>query len=517
MEKAMNNLPSVLPETVGISSDVLLLVMKKLSELKYVNSIVILRHGRSVLEAWQAPYRRETPHQLFSLSKSFTSCAIGLAQAEGKLKITDRLISFFPEYDDCITDPRMRSVTLLDLLTMRSGHLVCATKYMSRQPDFIKAYLSSPLDTEPGICFAYNSGATYMLSAVIRQITGENVREYLIPRLFEPLRISPGIWECCPRGINLGGWGLSLTTGDLAKFAQLLLQHGKWNGRQLIPADYLAEATQKHADNSMNENPDWKLGYGYQFWISQYGYRGDGASGQLALILEKQDLCIAVTSCLNNMQELLDIFWNELIPHLHNEPLPENPEASQRLQEYTSKWKIHPPETVMPEEPTDTIFRFQSNLAGIRQCEVSFGEQCCSWTFLTDRGTEQLRAGFGHFEYSVFKLTEKFPHPAVAYAVWTNKNTLEIHSFICDGTYQDIWTVDFSAREEPLKNPLLPQVIRGEFSCEAKSPTFPGRRRASDAVIPPATQSPRQTSENEKRRQDSSCRQAEERYYIASA
>ena len=456
----MNGFLQTSPESAGISSEILLDMMRKLNALEYVNSVIVLRHGRSVLEAWQEPYRREMPHQLFSLSKSFTSCAVGLAQAEGRLKITDKLVSFFPEYDSCITDPRMRDVTLEDLLTMRSGHLVCATRYMLKEQDFIRAYLASPLDTEPGTRFAYNSGATYMLSAVIRQVTGENVREYLMPRLFEPLRISPGIWDCCPRGINLGGWGLSLTTDDLAKFAQLLLQHGRWNGRQLLPADYLAEATRKHSDNSMNESPDWKLGYGYQFWISQHGYRGDGASGQLAVVLEEQDLCIAVTSCLSNMQNLLDVFWTELVPHLHDGPLPENPEAYRALREYAANWKIPTPEARTPENPAGARFRFRDNPAGIRQCEVSFGGNCCSLTFFTDRGTEQLRAGFGHFEYSLFQLTDRRPHPVAAYAVWTDKDKLEIRSFICDGIFRDIWTVDFSDLEEPLKNQAVCSCFR---------------------------------------------------------
>ena len=440
------------PESVGISSAVLLNMMKKLAELEYVNSVIILRHGRLILECWQAPYGRETPHQLFSLSKSFTSCAIGLAQAENRLKITDKLISFFPEYDDRVTDPRMRNVTLEDLLTMRSGHLRCATDYMLGKQDFVGAYLASPLDAAPGSRFSYNSGATYMLSAVIRKVTGENVREYLMPRLFEPLRISPGIWECCPKGINLGGWGLSLTTGDLAKFAQLLLQRGQWQGRRILPADYLADAARKQADSSEWQDPDWKLGYGYQFWVSRHGYRGDGAAGQFALILEEQDMCIAVTSCLNDTQNLLNVFWNELIPHLHDAPLPEDPEAYRELREYAAGLKIVPPVTEIAGKPVGARFRFRENAAGIRQCEISFGERCCSLTFLTDRGMEQLRAGFGHFEYSVLQLTDERPHPVAAYAVWTDAGTLEIHTLILDGIYREIWTVDFGDPEEPLKN-----------------------------------------------------------------
>ncbi|MBO4632341.1 MAG: serine hydrolase, partial [Lentisphaeria bacterium] len=248
------------------------------------------------------------------------------------------------------------------------------------------------------------------------------------------------------------GWGLSLTTDDLAKFAQLLLQHGQWNGQQILPTDYLAEATVKQADNSMNEEPDWKQGYGYQFWISRHGYRGDGASGQLAVILEDQELCIAVTSCLSNMQNLLNVFWDELIPYLKSEPLPEEPEAYRELQEYIADLKIQPQAGRVTGKPVNACFRFQENPAGIRQCDVSFGENCCSLSFLTSHGPEQLRAGFGHFEYSVLQLTDTRPHRVAAYAVWLNSSELEIYSFICDGIYRDIWTINFSDPEEPLKN-----------------------------------------------------------------
>lgn len=261
-------------------------------------------------------------------------------------------------------------------------------------------------------------------------------------------------------GINLGGWGLSLTTDDIAKFTQLLLQHGQWEGRQLIPADYLADATRKQADNSMNENPDWKQGYGYQFWVSQHGYRGDGAAGQLAVVLEEQQLCIAVTSCLADMQGLLNVFWTELIPHLKDDPLPEEPNAWRELQEYVADWRIRPLEAAMRGKAVWSVFHFQDNPAGISQCDISFGQNGCALTFLTSKGQEQLRAGFGHFEHSVIQLTDTRPHPVAAYAIWLNEHTLEIHSFICDGIFRDIWTVDFSNPEEPLKNRILCSCFR---------------------------------------------------------
>ena len=483
----MKSFPQVSPESAGVSSKALLNMMKKLSGLKYLNSIIVLRHGRSILECFLEPYECNTPHQLFSLSKSFVSCAVGLAQSEGRLKLSDTLISFFPEYDGCVTDPRMRKATLRDLLTMRSGHLVGAEDYMLGKQDFVKAYLASPLDTEPGTRFTYNSGATYMLSAVIRKVTGENVREYLMPRLFEPLRISPGIWETCPKGIDLGGWGFYLTTGDLAKFAQLLLQHGEWQGRQILPPDYLAEAVSKQADNSMNENPDWKLGYGYQFWISKYGYRGDGAGGQLAVILEDQDLCIAATSSMNNMQELLNIFWDELVPHLKPDPLPEAPEDWLALKNYAAALKIPVPAAENGQRRAAASFCFRENTAGVRQCDISFGDDCCALTFHYGAGMEQLRAGFGHFEYSVLRLTDSMPRRTAAYALWTAPDVLEIHSFICDGIVRYVWTVDFSDREEPVRSRNICGCFHTKFpkliSVSPKTERKPSEFFSSDKTI----------------------------------
>ena len=456
----MYTFPTASPESMGVSSSRLLNLMKKLSELEYMNSVIILRNGHSILECWQSPYERETPHQLFSLSKSFTSCAIGFAQAEGLLKLTDKLISFFPEYADIVTDRKMPDVSLEDLLTMRSGHSSCATKYLFGQQDYIKAFLASELDTVPGTTFVYNSAATYMLSAVINKVTGENVREYLTPRLFKPLGIVPGIWECCPKGINLGGWGLYLTTDDLAKFAQLLLQHGKWNGKQIIPDQYLAEATSKHADNSMNTLPDWQQGYGYQFWISRHGYRGDGAAGQLALILEEYNLCIAATSCLADMQKLLDVFWDELLPYLNPDPLPEDMQEYQKLQKYVDDFRIQLPENSIEKKYVNACFLFEDNTAGIQKCEVISNENRCVLTFYTKKGIEQLQAGFGHFEFSVIQLTDVMPHPVAAFAVWENPNTLKVSSFIRDGIYRDVWTIDFSDKEKPVKHQAFCNCFR---------------------------------------------------------
>ena len=301
-----------------------------------------------------------------------------------------------------------------------------------------------------------------MLAAVIKKITGLNVREYLMPRLFEPMSINPGIWECCPEGINCGGWGLYMTTGDLAKFAQLLLQKGFWNGKQLVPADYLAEATRKHADNSKNIPPDWKLGYGYQFWMSQHGYRGDGAAGQYVIILPEHDIAIAMTSCIGYMQDILTAIWEELIPAVSDKALPEDAESCRKLNDFCSNM-------FLPCTPGDITLRgkntswvFAENPQQIKSCQITFGDDSCSLTFDGPHGIEQLRAGFGFFIKNTIRLTDLAAHPTIASAAWKDDHTLEIRSFITDGIYRDIWVIDFNDTAEPLKNTVLCSCFRPE-------------------------------------------------------
>ena len=293
------------PESVGIPSRALLHLLDELEKVEFIHYFSILRHGRVCMEAVRKPFEMDTPHQLFSVSKSFTSAAVGIAAGEGRLDTGDRLIDFFPEYAKT-AHPRMARTRLSDLLSMQSGFAECpAAKMLESGEDWVKYYLSLVPDKEPGSFFHYVSAATFMLAAVIKRVTGLNVREYLMPRLFEPLGIVPGVWESTPQGVNYGGWGLYLKPRDLMKFGKLLLDGGKYAGRQLIPADYLAEAVKKHADNSMNTNPDWKLGYGWQFWRSTYGYRCDGASGQYAVVVPEHDLVVTTLAAVTNMQQIL--------------------------------------------------------------------------------------------------------------------------------------------------------------------------------------------------------------------
>ncbi|TCC33468.1 class C beta-lactamase-related serine hydrolase [Kribbella sindirgiensis] len=180
------------------------------------------------------------------------------------------------------------------------------------------------MEHEPGTVFAYNSGATYMLSAILQRLTGENLLDYLRPRLFEPLGATEATWQLSKEGIVVGGWGLSLNTESLACFGQLLLQHGEWNGEQVVPAEWFEAATSRQVPNDNESNPDWKQGYGFQFWRGRHNtYRGDGAFGQFILVFPEYDAVLITTSATGDMQAILNTAWDYLLPALEGKEAPE--------------------------------------------------------------------------------------------------------------------------------------------------------------------------------------------------
>jgi hypothetical protein len=257
------------PEAHGVSSKGLAAAISALEGFSSINSVMIMRHGVVLAEGWWHPYAPQYPHKLFSLSKSFTSTAIGMAIAEGLFTLDDPLSRYFRDKMPAELTPRLEAMTVRHLLTMSSGHACCplaAIVHSEHRRDWQRGFFAMPLAHDPGSRFAYNSTATYMLAALIYRRAGMNVLDYLMPRLFAPLGIAQPTWDCCPAGINIGGWGLKLCTEDIAKFGQLYLQQGQWQGQQIVPAEWVAMATSKQISNDMNKEPDWKQGYGFQFW-----------------------------------------------------------------------------------------------------------------------------------------------------------------------------------------------------------------------------------------------------------
>ena len=274
------------PESQGLSSRALIAFLDATTAANIeLHSLMVLRRGVVVAEGWWTPYGPDRPHMLFSLSKSFTSSAVGMAVAEGRLSVEDKVVSFFPDDLPDVVSDHLAAMTVRDLLIMGTGH---ETEPPLRFSDgnWVRDFLAHPVEHAPGTKFLYNTPATYIQAAIIEKITGESLLDYLTPRLFEPLGIESPTWQRSPQGICTGGFGLSVRTEDIAKFGQLYLQQGEWEGRQLIEREWVRTATSKQIENGSDPERDWTQGYGYQFWRSRHdAYRGDGAFGQYCVVV----------------------------------------------------------------------------------------------------------------------------------------------------------------------------------------------------------------------------------------
>ncbi len=292
-----------------------------------VHGVMIVKDGAVIYSHWQSKGAPNVPHVLHSVSKTFTATAVGLAIAEGRLNLTDKVVSFFPDKLPNEVSDNLMAMTIRDLLTMTCGH--DDEPNQSKREEWVKTFLAHPVKHTPGTFYLYNSLGTYMLSAIVQKVTGEKVLDYLTTRLFEPLHIDKPRWDESPQGISAGGWGLYLKTEDLAKMGQLLLQNGKWKGKQIIPAGWVYEMSKKQVESinpgtrleqaeergMTKETSDWMQGYGYQMWRCRPGcFRADGARGQYIIVVPDKNAVIAITSDVEDLQGELNLVWEKILP-----------------------------------------------------------------------------------------------------------------------------------------------------------------------------------------------------------
>ena len=340
------SLPRSTPEEQGISSAAVRSFIETADkEIHTLHSFMLVRHGKVVAEAWWKPESADKKHILWSLSKSFTSTAVGLAVTEGKLSLEDPVLKFFKDEAPAEPGEHLKVMRVRDLLTMSGGHDV-EPKFSFTEGPSVKGFLAHPVVHKPGTWFRYNTPGSYMLSAIVTKATGSTVLDYLKPRLFEPLGIASPDWEVSAEGYSLGGYGLHIRTEDIAKFGQLYLQKGKWKDQQLLPEKWVEEATAKHVDNSKapsGKTLDWQQGYGFQFWRCQHNaFRGNGRDGQICLVMPEHDAVIAITAQTGQMQKELDLVWEKLLPAFRAEPLAEDSAEHEKLKQTAAQLVAHP-------------------------------------------------------------------------------------------------------------------------------------------------------------------------------
>lgn len=376
--RAAGPLPRGTPEAQGVSSVALAEFVNTLDrQIDGMHSVTVVRHGAVVAEGWWTPYDAEHNHVLYSLSKSFTSTAVGFAVAEGKLSIDDEVLKFFAAEAPAAPSDNLKAMRVRDLLMMSTGH----QDEPPTAPEAVSAqsFLAQPVPHLPGTHFKYNTAATFLQSAIVQQVTGQTVLEFLRPRLFEPLGIAHPVWDTNFQGICLGGYGLRVRTEDIAKLGQLYLQKGTWEGKPLLPAEWVALATSRQTANGSNPRSDWNQGYGFQFWRCRHNaFRGDGAFGQFCVVLPDQDAVVAITSGVKDMQAVLNVIWDKLLPALQSQPLPANPASVRQLQADLSRLQLRPAAGAATSPGAGKIadhkFAFPANAQQLDNLKLAWGD-----------------------------------------------------------------------------------------------------------------------------------------------
>jgi CubicO group peptidase (beta-lactamase class C family) len=384
------------PESLGIDSQSILdfIAAANASDIQWHN-YVLLRHGKIASQGSWKPFDLNNKHTLYSLSKSFTSTAIGMLVDEGKLKVTEPVINFFKDDLPEVVSDNLKKMTVHHLLTMNTGHNTeCIDKFRSSNDKWSKIFLHHDVPNEPGSKFMYNTPATYMLGAILHKVTGKTVSEYLKPRLFDKLEIKDYDWEVNKEGLNMAGWGLRLNPKDIAKFGQLYLQKGKWNGNQIISERWVAEATKKQTTSNPGDS-DWSQGYGYQFWRCKHNlYRGDGAFGQYCIVIPDQDAVMVVNSESGNLQKNMTIIYDTILKGMKSTPMKENKELVKQLRNAENSLAIKPIQNkAKPILPAQIEFLMADNAFELSKAIITDKASHYLLSFHTSNEVLEIKAG----------------------------------------------------------------------------------------------------------------------------
>lgn len=498
-------------DSQGVSSQGILQFLAAAAKANYeLHSLMVTRHGCVVAEGWWAPYRRNAVHSLYSVSKSFVSTAIGFAVAEGILKLSDSIVRIFPDKLPRKITANLATLNVKQLLTMSVGHAKDPIKVMTQEEDWVRAFLLTPIERAPGSEFVYNSGATYMLSAIIQKLSGQVLIDYLEPRLFRPLEIKDKEWERCPLGINTGGWGLSLTTESLAKFGQFYLQGGFWNGRQILPQSWIEEATQAQIQQTATWSPitnahavsavdtienlqktsDFYQGYGYQFWRCRHSaYRALGAFGQHCIVLPEQDAVITITSrTTDNQADLLNLVWEHILPAMRDGDLRDDMTSNARLKRELAAPALSVPagSGVHGAVEKKALYRLEPNSLNAEEVTFRFHNESCTFCLKTSEGMAEITCAMGKWMDSIttmpgtppkfLTVSDVRPVKVAAAGWWKNENTFEMQWRFYETPHYDtvvchfernLVTIEFrnSISEYSKEVPETRPILRGHMSA----------------------------------------------------
>ena len=330
------------PIKAGIPAEAIHRFLDRLEHYQvYMHSVLIMRHNKLVAEGYYAPYRADTLHRMFSICKTMNALAVGLLHEEGRLCLTDTVVSYFPDKVPSDVHPFIAQMTIRDLLMMRTCHASTTYKHdMSKE--WVESFFTTPPTHKPGTVFHYDTSAAHVLCVLVERLTGKPMLDYLREKVLDKIGWSKDSYVLKnPWGDSQGGSGLMATPRDLLLLARLLLQEGNYNGEQLLPRDFIREMTSNLTPNAITGGVISEAqGYGYQLWRTRHdGFVCYGMGGQLAVCLPKQDLILVTTAdtqgCGGGNDLIYNSFYEEILPALDTAPCTADKEAAETARLYT--------------------------------------------------------------------------------------------------------------------------------------------------------------------------------------
>ena len=449
-------LPRALPQERGVDPRGIVDFLSAVDDAGIeLHSFMLYRQGAVVAEAFWQPYSARRMHVQHSATKSWTATAVGLLVDDGRLKLDDKVVSFFPELCPPHISANLAAMTVEDLLTMRTGHRrgISGGAWRNLQSSWVEAFLQEPVDEPPGQSFIYSSASSFMLSAIVTRVSGQTMQALMDERILDFLGLDKLEWDLAPGGYNSGGNGLSCTTEDSLKFGVLHLHQGQWQGRQLLSPQWIAQATRNQVEdvwmgefdgkqylprdkNAANEAQ--REGYGYQWWMTRHGgYYASGVFGQYCMVLPDQDTVLAFTCGLQlGERRLQGAIWEHLFPALGRESA--NPEPAQaHLQSLIDGLHL-PTLPGLCESPQAQVlqgrYAIEPNEDGVKEIGFEFDHGECTFSLVDHRGTHRLRVGFQQPLESITSLTGNYLHhqyqpehtPVIAHGRWTPEGELRM-------------------------------------------------------------------------------------------
>jgi CubicO group peptidase (beta-lactamase class C family) len=429
------------PEDYGVSAAAILAFLDDVaSEGFELHSFMLWRHDHVVAEGWWAPYRADRIHMMHSLTKSVTACAVGLALADGKFRLDDKVVGFFPEHLPATVSDNLAAMTVEDLLTMRTGHaaMVSGSVWRPIKTSWIAEFFKIPVVTRPGTNFVYTSAATYMLSAIVTRTTGQSVADYLEPRLFAPLGIEGYQWPAGPEGISPGANGLSWKTADSVKLGILHARGGLWQGRQILPKAWTDAVQYPHVKGT----------YGYQWWLGPDGaFIADGLFTQLSVVFPRHDAVLALTAGIPEKSH----FNKHVFAHFPAAfgDAAASDAGSAALENRTAALRLLPPaaptHSPVARHVSGKRYRVGDNPDRVTSLQFDFTDDACLFTMEDDRGTHRIKAGLGrpvedettmpggklHHEYDLDRIR------VVATGAWQDDRTLVMTWTFVETAFRD--------------------------------------------------------------------------------